>query len=115
MNNVIKHRGYTGSIEVNHQDGVFHGRLLYVNAMISYEGETYADLKQAFIDAVEDYLAFCREKGISPEKAFSGSFNIRTGPERHRKAVMTKADNESLNEFVSIAIDHEIERRLGHH
>lgn len=113
MNNTMKHRGYVGSIEVNHNDGIFHGKIIHINAVVSYEGTTYNQLKQSFIDAVDDYLEFCEEKGMNPEKSCSGSFNVRTGTERHKKAIMIKKHDESLNEFVNTAIDHEIKNRLS--
>ena len=86
---------------------------MHINAMVSYEGKTYDQLKQSFIDAVDDYLEFCEEKGMSPEKSCSGSFNVRTGTERHKKVIMIKNYDESLNEFVNTAIDHEIKKRLS--
>ncbi len=49
-----------------------------------------AELKKAFQDSVDDYLAFCKERGEEPEKPFSGQFVVRAEPELHR-AVVTAA------------------------
>ncbi|GGG08584.1 MULTISPECIES: type II toxin-antitoxin system HicB family antitoxin [Cysteiniphilum] len=113
MSNAMQYKGYRGSIKVNHNDGIFHGEIMNINATVSYEGENYQDLKQAFVDAVDDYLEFCAEHDITPEKAYSGSFNVRTGIDRHRQVFFVKRDGESLNEFINTAIDHEIKSRLS--
>lgn len=47
--------------------------------------------------------------GISPEKEYKGSFNIRIAPELHRKASIYSAINgESLNHFIESAVREEI-------
>jgi predicted HicB family RNase H-like nuclease len=81
--------------------------------MVYYEGETMAELKQAFTDAVDDYLALCMDKDMEPEKAFKGSFNVRPGADRHKKiAVFAAKHGQSINEFMSAAIDHELQREV---
>ena len=68
---------------------------------MTYEGKTLAELKEDFINAVEDYIASCKEKGLPLHKSYSGSFNIRIPIELHAKAA-AKAQEEgiSLNAFV---------------
>ena len=34
---------------------------------------------------MDDYLAWCKERGERPEKTFSGTFNPRIPPELHAK------------------------------
>ncbi|TJW09871.1 type II toxin-antitoxin system HicB family antitoxin [Parvibacter caecicola] len=72
---------------------------------IYFEAESAADIERAFHEVVDDYLAFCAEKGKSPEKSYKGSFNVRISPELHRAAATVAAiKNESPNQFVSKAI-----------
>ena len=60
---------------------------------------------QSFHAAVDDYLAFCEEKGKNPEKPFKGTFNVRVGAELHERAALKAAErNESLNQFVIEAL-----------
>ncbi len=42
------------------------------------------ELKQAFADSIEDYLAFCKERGEEPEKPYSGQFVVRVDPPLHK-------------------------------
>lgn len=52
----LKHRGYYSSIEASPEDNCLFGKLQFIRALVSYEGETVAELTQAFRDAVDDYL-----------------------------------------------------------
>ncbi len=70
------------------------------------EGNSTAELKEAFIEAVEDYLDICKRQGKEPQKAYKGSFNVRINPELHKRAVLTAtADGISLNQLVEKAVE----------
>ena len=55
----MEYKGYIGSVEVSEEDGVFFGKVQGIRSLISYEGESYNDLRDDFHNAVEDYLAMC--------------------------------------------------------
>ena len=38
---------------------------------------------KSFHDSVDDYLAFCKERGVDPQKPYSGKLALRTTPEIH--------------------------------
>lgn len=116
---VMNHRGYQGSIAISLEDNVIFGSILNINDLVTYEAETPEGLKAAFIEAVEDYLEFCKKKGVSPDKPVSGSFNVRIGQELHKKAVQfaTKKDI-ALNELVKSAVASYLEcdgKEIHHH
>ncbi len=102
---ILNYKGYHGSIEVSVDDDLIYGKVLYVRDLISYDASSVAGIKAAFEEAVDRYLAFCAEVGDSPEKPFSGSFNVRIDQSLHREAVIA-ADREgiSLNQFVENAV-----------
>ena len=79
MSNMLKHRGYYGSIEASPEDSCLFGKLQFIRALVSYEDETVAELTQAFRDAVDDYLETCETLGQEPEIPCKGSFNVRVG------------------------------------
>ena len=66
----ITYKGYIGSIEISDEDNCLYGQVLDLpkDTMISYEGETVPELKKDFKGAVDDYLAYCKEAGITPRK-----------------------------------------------
>jgi predicted HicB family RNase H-like nuclease len=103
--NKLTHKGFTGSFEVSLEDGCLIGRIQFIDDIITYEGETVAELTANFNAAVDRYLAHCKQTGKPANKPYSGTFNVRVGPELHREAAA--AANEAsvnLNEFVAGAI-----------
>jgi predicted HicB family RNase H-like nuclease len=110
MSEVLSHRGYSGTAEVSIEDGCLVGRVLHIRDIIAYEGCNVDALKRSFEEAVDDYLAHCAEISKSPDKPYSGSFNVRTGPDRHRSLVEIGASlKKGLNETVNHMIDYYLE------
>ena len=87
MNDIIEYKTYYASVQFSAEDEVFHGKIIGINDLVSFEGTTVAELKKAFHEAVNDYLATCKELGKDPEKTYKGSFNVRIPSDLHRKAV----------------------------
>lgn len=105
MSNMLIHKGYFGSVSYSHDDKVFHGKVEFIRALISYEGTDVDSLEFAFKEAVEDYLKYCEETGQNPEKPFKGSFNVRTGSNLHRQAALyAKEKGINLNKVVIDAL-----------
>jgi predicted HicB family RNase H-like nuclease len=95
------YRGYCGKAELDLEDDLFHGEVVGVRDVVTFQGRTHGELKQAFRDSVDDYLAFCEARGESPEKPFSGRFLMRIDPEIHRKlATLADLSGKSLNQFI---------------
>jgi predicted HicB family RNase H-like nuclease len=103
---LLKHKGFLGNVEVSLDDNCLYGKLLFINDLITYEAETPAQLEEEFKSAVEDYLETCREFGKEPNRPFSGTFNVRIGPELHKKAATFAAKQEkNLNDIIKVAIE----------
>lgn len=118
MKSFLKHKGYLGSIEVSTKDNCLFGKILGINDLVSYEAKTVKELKENFIESLEDYLVTCIELGKTPEKSFSGGFNVRTGSLRHKNlATLATKNNMKLNELVNKAFDYLIqnEDQVLHH
>jgi predicted HicB family RNase H-like nuclease len=110
-NTLMAHKGYYGSIAASIEDNCLYGKLEYIRPLVSYEGQTLAELQTAFESAVEDYLADCASESVAPEKPCKGSFNVRIGQERHLQLAMYVGKQaKSINDLVVQAIDHELER-----
>ena len=106
MNNTMEYKGYIGSVEFSENDNVLFGKVQGIRSLISYEGTTVSELVADFHGAVDEYLAACAEEGTAPEVAYKGSLNIRLKPETHRRAaVYAIAHNQSLNNFISEAVE----------
>lgn len=104
-NSELKYKGYTGSIEVSMEDECLHGRLLFIDDIVTYEAETVSGLTTSFQAAVDRYVAFCERGGKKANKPYSGTFNVRIGAEMHRDAALRASSmGVKLNEFVTRAI-----------
>ena len=100
--NTMSHKGYTARVESDERDNIFVGRVLGIRTMISFHGETVAELRGEFEAAVEDFVRECKEKGLKPEKAASGKLLLRVPPEVHGAAlVAAQAAGKSLNQWAT--------------
>ena len=103
---LLKHKGYYGSVEFSAEDNCLFGQIQFINALVTYEGESVAEIEQSFKDSVEDYIKMCKQLGYEPEKSCKGSFNVRIGSELHRNALIcAKNMGVNLNEFVKYSIE----------
>ncbi len=105
MNNLLEYKGYYGTVEYSTADNILFGKVMGVNSLISFEGESVQKLKDDFESAVDDYIEMCAERNIEPEKAYKGSFNVRVSPELHKTlALYSASHNQTLNATVEEAI-----------
>jgi len=106
---MMEYKGYLGTVEYDAQAKIFHGDIINTRDVITFQGTTVKEIERAFRDSINDYLAWCEEDGVEPEKPYSGRFNVRLSPELHRQiAVLAKKMRVSLNSFVEKAITDEI-------
>lgn len=102
----LEHRGYLGSVEVDLESNTLHGLVQGINDVVHYEADSPAELLEAFRGSVDDYLAWCEERGESPERPYSGKFVARLGEDLHRRAAAIAATRQvSLNELVKDAVE----------
>jgi predicted HicB family RNase H-like nuclease len=73
---------------------------------VTFTGRAADDLAQAFRDSVDDYLTWCAERGVEPEKPYSGRVLVRIDPALHRKAaIRAAAEGLSLNAWIARQIE----------
>ena len=107
---VLTYKGFIGSVRFSAQDDVFFGKIEGVNNLITFEGNSVEELKNAFHYVVDEHIRDCESENIPIEKSYKGCFNLRLTPELHRKAaIMAKAHGTTLNAFVKKAIERNLE------
>ena len=107
MKNMMLYKDYFGSVHYSDDDQVFHGKLEFIRALITYEGTDVQSLQESFRNAVDEYLELCKQENIQPEKPFKGTFNVRTGSDLHRRATLyAKDQGVHLNKIVTEALEH---------
>ena len=106
MKDMMEYKGYYGSVHYNDDDQVFHGKLEFIRSLVTYEGTDVRNLRAAFEEAVDDYLELCVEEGKEPETPFKGSFNVRTGSDLHRKAMLlARSKGTNMNSIIVDALE----------
>ena len=106
MSNTMTHRGYAARIEYDDDDGIFTGRIAGIRDGVGFHADSVNGLRQAFHDAVEDYLETCAKIGKEPQKAYSGRVMFRVNPETHRRAALAaELSGKSLNQWAADVLD----------
>ena len=111
---MMEYKGYAGYVEFDNENGIFHGEVINMRDVVTFQGTSVDQIRQAFKDSVDDYLEFCAEKGESPEKPYSGKFVVRIEPELHKKAaIYAKKEGKSLNAWVNEALEDAVEYKVS--
>jgi predicted HicB family RNase H-like nuclease len=100
--NTMTYKGYDALVTYDEEAELFHGEVMNMRDVITFEGSSVGELKLALLESIEDYLSFCKERGEEAEKPFSGQFVVRVEPPLHRAAVSAaKREGLSLNRWVA--------------
>jgi predicted HicB family RNase H-like nuclease len=103
---MMEYKGYVGVPEVDTEAGVIHGEVVNTRDVVTFQAIDLRDLEKAFRESVDDYLAFCAERGETPDKPFSGKFVLRLSPEVHRKAfIAARHAHKSLNAWAADVLE----------
>lgn len=63
----MEYNGYQGRVEFEVKACLFHGTVTNIRDVVTFQGRTVQEAETAFRESVEDYIAFCKERGESPE------------------------------------------------
>jgi predicted HicB family RNase H-like nuclease len=111
---IISYKGYQARISVDEELKTFSGRVANVDDVLTFEGKSYDELHDAFVEAIEDYLEWCVESGEEPDRPYSGNVLVRMEPSLHRTlARAAAARDESLNLFVVSVLKEAVSEQEG--
>ncbi|MEY3402449.1 MAG: hypothetical protein RLZZ86_2065 [Cyanobacteriota bacterium] len=97
----MKYKGYESVVEFDDEAEIFHGEIINIRDVVTFQGKSVEELKQAFQDSVDDYLEFCQQRGEEPDKPFSGKLMVRINPQLHKViALRAKQEGKSLNSWI---------------
>lgn len=98
---MMKYKDYVGHVTYDDEAKLFHGEVMGLRDVITFQGTTVQELEQAFKDSVDDYLVWCKERGEKPEKTFSGNLRVRIDPDLHAQlALEASSHGKSLNTLI---------------
>ncbi len=99
--NTLLQDGYIATLEIDEDAGIIHGRVINARAVLTFEACSADKLRSAFADTIADYKDWCKERGVEPEKPYSGTLSLRIEPELHRRVAEKAAQaGESINKFI---------------
>jgi len=107
----MQYKGYSARIEYVQESAIFHGEVIDLRDVITFQGKSVDELQIAFKESIEDYLEFCKVRGEEPERPFSGKFILRISPELHHKIYVKAIQaGESLNSWVKGVLEEALEK-----
>ena len=100
----IDYKGYQASVE--YEDGSLFVKVLHLDDLLVGECLSAADAPNVLRELVDGYLEDCAELGREPTRPFKGTFNVRVGPDLHRRAAIRAAEEGvSLNNWMQSAVE----------
>ena len=104
---MLKYKEYIGdNIEYDTEGKIFTGEVFGLRTVLTFQGRTPDEVEKSFKESINLYLDMCKEDGISPERPYSGKFNVRIPPELHREiALQATFEKKSINEWVIDAFE----------
>ena len=73
----MRYKDYVGEVEFDDEASLFHGRVANLRDVITFQGTSITELREALADSVEDYLEFCAAGGEAPEHVQSAEAELR--------------------------------------
>jgi predicted HicB family RNase H-like nuclease len=105
MNNVIEIAGERAVVTFDPEIQMLRGEFVGLNGGADFYAESVHELVEEGRKSLSVFLEMCKEKGIEPNRKFSGRFNVRLDPHDHAAAVIAAAAaGKSLNEWIAGAI-----------
>lgn len=65
---MMSYKGYVGSVTYDDEAGVLFGTVTNIDDVITFEGTSVDEIRQAFRDSIDFYLDFCAEQGDEPQQ-----------------------------------------------
>ena len=99
---MMKYKGYVGKVDYDDDAKIFHGEVVGLKDVITFQGTTVKELEKAFKDSINDYLSWCKKRGEEPERTFSGKLQLRMTPDLHAHlALEATKQGKSLNDLIN--------------
>ena len=105
----MNYKGYAARIEYSDEDQLFIGHIAGIRDVVGFHGHSVEALRNAFKEAVDDYLAACKKLNRAPQKPYSGKLSLRLEPELHATvALQADLTGKSINQWVVDVLGREV-------
>lgn len=104
--NTMRYRGYHASMTFDPDDRIIVGRVMDIDDIISFHGESIAAFEQAFHEAIDDYIEACAKLDQEPDKPASCKLMLRIDPPVHAAALeAAKRQGTSLKKWAAKVLE----------
>ncbi|WP_057972177.1 type II toxin-antitoxin system HicB family antitoxin [Lysobacter antibioticus] len=108
--NVMKFGNYFATVSYDPEIEMFRGEFVSLNGGADFYAASVRELRAEGQASLDAFLAICKERKISPHKAFSGKLQLRLKKATHERAtIAAAARGVSLNNLIEEAVEHELE------
>lgn len=98
---MMKYKGYIGQVTYDDEAKLLHGEVIGLQTVITFQATNVKDIEKEFHNSIDVYLEWCKERGVKPEKSFSGDIRIRVDKELHTELAQEAAlHGISLNALI---------------
>ena len=84
---MLTYKDYIAKINFDENENIFHGEIINLKDVITFQGSSVDELKKAFIESVDDYLEFCRIRNEKPDTPLNGYVSLQIPLETQRKLI----------------------------
>src|SRR4051812_19340289 len=110
----MEYKGYSAKIEVDEDGRSLVGVIADIRDVVTFEGNDFDEIEREFHASVDEYVAYCAERGEEPDKPYSGKLLLRMSPALHKAvALSARASSKSLNQWIIAAAEMAIEAESG--
>ena len=103
---MLSYKSYVGRVEFDDEADVFHGEIIGIRDVITFQGQSVNEIRQAMEESVDDYLDMCKKHNKQADKPFSGKLILRLNSELHRKiACAALREGKSINKWIMENLD----------
>lgn len=105
--NTIEYNGFVGKVEYDADDHMLYGTVLGTKTVLSFKGKHGEALEESLRNVVDDYVAYCRESGIEPERTWKGKMTFRPKSDtlRQKIAIHAQLANVSINDWLNTVVE----------
>ncbi|MBN7796969.1 type II toxin-antitoxin system HicB family antitoxin [Parahaliea mediterranea] len=109
MIKMMEVNGFRATVDYDPDIEMFRGEFVGLNGGADFYSDSVKGLKREAERSLKEFIAVCKERGLSVKKDYSGRFNVRVDPQLHEEAVqVARAAGISLNKLVEMALEHEL-------
>ena len=110
---MMEYKGYWAAVIFDDRAGIFHGSVVDTRDVVTFVGKSVEELRREFRISVDDYLAFCSERGKEPDKPYSGEISFKVSSIVHRTAdAAARSEGKALEEWLAETVEWVAEQTL---